>query len=88
MEHELRLQLSSEFASRGFLESLPPAVLAKSPLWRIGDAQLQAAPRVAMEISSWGEAVASCEAQRSVGCCFVGAIRLEKEPVRGTLSCS
>ncbi|OLP83816.1 hypothetical protein AK812_SmicGene35370 [Symbiodinium microadriaticum] len=54
-----------------------------SPLWRIGDAQLQAAPRVAMEISSWGEAVASCEAQRSVGCCFVGAIRLEKEPVRG-----
>ncbi|CAE7908187.1 set5 [Symbiodinium microadriaticum] len=55
----------------------------KNPMRRIGDAQLQAAPRVAMEISSWGEAVASCEAQRSVGCCFVGAIRLEKEPVRG-----
>ena len=40
-----------------------------------------------MEIS-WGEAVASCEAQRSVGCCFVGPIRLKKEPLRGTLSCS
>mmetsp|Transcript_2107 Transcript_2107/g.4803 ORF Transcript_2107/g.4803 Transcript_2107/m.4803 type:complete len:307 (-) Transcript_2107:469-1389(-) len=36
-----------------------------------------------MEISSWGEAVASCEAQRSVGCCFVGPIRLKKEPLRG-----